>query len=1059
MEIKHLKNSAYYLAFPLLDSATPQTFKTGLSPAVTAYYKDGVDAWTSFTPGDTPTQIASTGVYEMDLSAAEMNRDRVLLKFTAAGAADTAFLFNMTSDIKAETLGNGAVNSSTMATGTIGEDQFVPGAITSSVLATNSITASQISVDAIGSSELAATAVNEIRDAILSDATPFAGANINALPAATAGQANGLLIVGANTGAVSITNSSGTALTLTSSGGNGHGLAVIGQGSGNGFSITPGATGDALKLNITGADGFAAGQITATFTGNLTGSVGSVAGNVVGSVNSVVTTVTADVASIQNNAITANAIANDAITNAKLANDAITASKVAADVHQELIELAFSYDAAGNYTGATPGSLVKEIADNAGGSGLTADAIADAVWDEDIVTAHGGTNAAGLIISQLTHRALATGWGTDITANSVLDYMADNGTAIYDRATHSLQAIGDSGGGGPTADAIADAVWDELVSEHLAPGSFGQRMYAADSGEAASITASSITLAASAIDNPAYYDNMLVVITEASTGAGQARRISSYAAGRLANISPDWDVTPTGTVRYMLLPAAVITELTAEAIADQVWEELIADHSSTSGSTAEALSNASSAGDPWSTPLPGAYAPDTAGDIIGNLLTTIPDNVWEELIADHSSEAGSTAERLSRLPNIAAGTAGGLPTSTDANGRVRIVSGTAVGELTTSSGRVGVYTINTGVIGFDQMGTDFFDQIQVEANDALIANNLDHLVGTATGIPTLPVGTFLDQTRRKAAGTYDRELHSLEALGSGGASPTADQIADQVWREQLSDHIGVAGSTALRLSRLPAVNAGAAGGLPTSTDSNGRVRVVSGTGAGELSLSSGRVTVSSMSTGVIGFDQMVQDFFDQIQVEANDALVANNLDHLVGTASGIPTLPAGTYLDQTRRTTSGTYNRDLHSNQAIRERGDAAWTTGGGGGGGGGPDAETIAAAVWSHTDRILTGANGITSDASPINCTAGVVDTVTSVTNLASLDTNSIADAVLSRSVANVDVGMAKHSLGQVILIQTNSSVLGGVLTTTRISDSNPSQSFTVSSEAGADPITGISP
>ena len=55
------------------------------------------------------------------------------------------------------------------------------------------------------------------------------------LPSATAGASGGLFIVGANTGAVSITNSSGTALTLTSSGGGGNGLGCYGNGNGSGI--------------------------------------------------------------------------------------------------------------------------------------------------------------------------------------------------------------------------------------------------------------------------------------------------------------------------------------------------------------------------------------------------------------------------------------------------------------------------------------------------------------------------------------------------------------------------------------------------------------------------------------------------------------------------------------------------------------------------------------------------------------------------------------------------------------------------------------------------------
>jgi hypothetical protein len=59
-------------------------------------------------------------------------------------------------------------------------------------------------------------------------------------------------------------------------------------------------------------------------------------------------------------------------------------------------------------------------------------------------------------------------------------------------------------------------------------------------------------------------------------------------------------------------------------IADQVWEEAIADHSGTVGSTAEQLAAAGAAGDPWSTALPGVYGAGTAGKIVGdNLNATV----------------------------------------------------------------------------------------------------------------------------------------------------------------------------------------------------------------------------------------------------------------------------------------------------------------------------------------------------------------------------------------------------------------------------------------------------
>lgn len=48
----------------------------------------------------------------------------------------------------------------------------------------------------------------------------------------------------------------------------------------------------------------------------------------------------------------------------------------------------------------------------------------------------------------ILHTALPTNWTTDITANSALDYMADDGTATFDRTTESLQALRDHVGDG-----------------------------------------------------------------------------------------------------------------------------------------------------------------------------------------------------------------------------------------------------------------------------------------------------------------------------------------------------------------------------------------------------------------------------------------------------------------------------------------------------------------------------------------------------------------------------------------------------------------------------------
>lgn len=74
---------------------------------------------------------------------------------------------------------------------------------------------------------------------------------------------------------------------------------------------------------------------------------------------------------------------------------------------------------------------------------------------------------------------------------------------------------------------------------------------------------------------------------------------------------------------------------TAAQIADAVWEEAIADHSGTAGSTAEALNAAGSAGDPWVTALPGAYSAGQAGYLLGtNLNATVSSRATQTSVDD-----------------------------------------------------------------------------------------------------------------------------------------------------------------------------------------------------------------------------------------------------------------------------------------------------------------------------------------------------------------------------------------------------------------------------------------
>lgn len=159
------------------------------------------------------------------------------------------------------------------------------------------------------------------------------------------------------------------------------------------------------------------------------------------------------------------------------------------------------------------------------------------------------------------------------------------------------------------------------------------------------------------------------------------------------NIDTDQVVASVGSVASGGITAASFaadaidaTALATSAvgeIADGVWDELIAGHLG-AGSTGAALNAAGSAGDPWTTPLPGAYGAGTAGFIVGTNL----DSILSDVEAD-------TQNIQSRLP--AALIAGRMDSNTQATAATLTfgLTGNITGNL---SGSVGSVTGSTGSV-------------------------------------------------------------------------------------------------------------------------------------------------------------------------------------------------------------------------------------------------------------------------------------------------------------------------------------------------------------------------
>lgn len=187
--------------------------------------------------------------------------------------------------------------------------------------------------------------------------------------------------------------------------------------------------------------------------------------------------------------------------------------------------------------------------------------------------------------------------GTDVAA-----ILTDTGTTL-DGAIATIDAnvdaiLADTSTDGvaistSTIEGIADQVWDEATSGHVAAGSFGARLAIVRSNTAQAGSGTGITLDASASATDDFYNDMQVEIVS-GTGVGQKRFITDYnGTTKVATVST-WAVNPSSDSVFVItgfgsLPGA--SAPTAAQVADAVWDEAAADHV-TSGTFGQALGGA-----------------------------------------------------------------------------------------------------------------------------------------------------------------------------------------------------------------------------------------------------------------------------------------------------------------------------------------------------------------------------------------------------------------------------------------------------------------------------------
>ncbi|MGE4074976.1 MAG: hypothetical protein AB7F22_05455 [Reyranella sp.] len=166
---------------------------------------------------------------------------------------------------------------------------------------------------------------------------------------------------------------------------------------------------------------------------------------------------------------------------------------------------------------------------------------------------------------------------------------------------------------GGTAQTAGDIIADTNDIQGRLPAALVGGRIDANVGAMGTDVLTSTALAASAVTEiqSGLATSAAVAAVQADTDDIQSRLPAALVGGRMD--------ASVGAMAANTLTASALATDAVDEIVDAVWDEPLVGHA-TAGSTGAALSAAGSAGDPWSTPLPGAYGAGTAGNIIGNNL-------------------------------------------------------------------------------------------------------------------------------------------------------------------------------------------------------------------------------------------------------------------------------------------------------------------------------------------------------------------------------------------------------------------------------------------------------
>lgn len=325
----------------------------------------------------------------------------------------------------------------------------------------------------------------------------------------------------------------------------------------------------------------------------------------------------------------------------------------------------FTVDSGETYADAVDGSVVKEIAVNSGGSGSDPWATAlpgsynageagyiVGTFLDAAVTSRLAPTVASRTLDVTATGAAGIDWGNVENQSTSVNLSATNidtdqvVATVTNMVTANVTQISGDATAADTLELFVEAL--DPATGQLDAGSFASGAFdAVWSVSARTLTAWSFQLPSNGLAN-------ITAWTVNITG-----NLSGSVGSVSGNVGGDVQGNVDGTV-------GSVADVTT--IVDGVWDAPITDHLDP-GSTGAALNAAGSAGDPWSTPLPGAYGAGTAGYIIGTNVDAPISDVPNALLTEADGvETGITVQQgLRVILAAAAGKANGFtgsPTDT-----------------------------------------------------------------------------------------------------------------------------------------------------------------------------------------------------------------------------------------------------------------------------------------------------------------------------------------------------------------------------------------------------------